>query len=95
METKNTTGINYTPLPERLRAGMKGYVEHHRRTGSFLRAVLENNLSASFARADVDSLPQLHEIVRFVYNEIPARVWGSPEVVEAWLAGDDDSSAGR
>jgi len=66
--------------------GLDRYAEHHGETGSFLRAVLENNLKESFARADDDNARDMHEIVAYVYNELPGACWGSPERVREWLA---------
>ena len=65
---------------------LQRYVDHGVPTGSFLQAVLENDLKESFARADDDNRDALFEIVNHCYNEIPGNCWGSPEKVEAWLA---------
>jgi len=54
-------------------------------TGGFLDAVLSNNLSEALARADQGNLLVLKEIVMFIYMELPAPCWGSPEKVDAWL----------
>lgn len=53
-------------------------------TGSFVQAVLENNLCEAVGRADNDNLEALPAIVGYVYNEVPSQCWGSPEKVEAW-----------
>lgn len=53
-------------------------------TGSFVQAVLENNLSNAVGFADKDNLETLPAIVNYVYNEIPGDSWGSPEKVAAW-----------
>tara|TARA_Y100000310_G_C20281639_1_gene622889 strand:+ start:453 stop:641 length:189 start_codon:yes stop_codon:yes gene_type:complete len=44
--------IDYTPLPQHIRAGVQRYVEHGADVGGFLTAVLSNNLCESFGRAD-------------------------------------------
>jgi hypothetical protein len=62
------------------------YVEFRCTTGGFLRAVLENNLMESFARADSDNLQTMDEICAYVYNEMPATCHGSPEAVQRWLS---------
>lgn len=54
-------------------------------TGSFLRAVLENDLQMTFARADSENRADLLEICQYVYNDLePGSCWGSPEKVKAW-----------
>jgi hypothetical protein len=61
------------------------YVEHHIPTGSFLNAVLENNLKESIQRADEENLAALVSIVAYCYNEIPGPCWGSKEHVNRWI----------
>jgi len=68
------------------------YVVHHTPTGSFLRAVLENNLKESFARADDHNQGTMFEIVKLVYNDIPMGCWGSPAEVWEWLNPDEERS---
>ena len=55
--------------------------------GGFLTAVLENKLREAFARADVDNLRDMHEIVKYCWWEIPGNCWGSEEKVREWLEG--------
>ena len=57
--------------------------------GSFLTAVMENNLARAIASADLENRRDIVEIVLYVYNNIPSIAWGSPEKVEAWLAFSD------
>lgn len=61
------------------------YVIHKIQTGGFLFAVLSNDLSESFARADMGNRAAMFEIVSFIYNSIPSKCWGSKEKVQAWL----------
>lgn len=79
------TGIN-AEVPLHLRGGLWYYVHEHRRTGGFLEAVLSNDLSQAFGRADERSREGLFAIVRWLYNEAPSTCWGSPERVREWLA---------
>jgi hypothetical protein len=72
-------------VPEHLHEGLIEYIVMRRPTGSFLDAVLCNNLKEAVGRADVFARPHLHEIVGFLYNHAPAPCWGSPERVQAWL----------
>ena len=66
-------------------ASLKRYVEHKVPTGSFLQAVLENNLKEAFERADDINRYKMFEIFSYCYNKIPAISWGSPERVKNWL----------
>ena len=65
--------------------GLRQYVDNHVPTGSFLQAVLENNLTEAFGRADEENRRNLFEIVQFCYHKLPLECWGSKEKVEAWL----------
>lgn len=50
----------------------------------FLYAVLTNDLVNSFGKADFQNRLDMHDIVRWVYNELPGRAWGTPEKVMKW-----------
>ena len=75
--------VVYPAAPTRIIDAILGHVDR-RRCGSFTTALLSNNLSA-ILRADKESLAGIKDLVRFIYNEIPAECWGSPEKVSAWL----------
>ena len=72
-------------IPDRLWHGLKQYVEEGVPTGSFLYAVLSNNLRESFGRADDESRQALFAIVQLLYNYAPGDCWGSWALVDAWL----------
>jgi len=69
----------------KIRESLELYAKKRIPTGSFLRSVLENNLMESFGRADEQNIEDMHEIVTYVYNVLPAECHGSPEKVMAWL----------
>jgi len=78
--------INYDKLPEHIRAGFRVYIEEGQLPGGFIQAVLRNDLRESFARADDVNILRMFDIVKFMYNEAPARCWGSQAHIEAWVA---------
>lgn len=61
------------------------YVKHGIPPGSFLLAVLSNDLMQAVNRADEESAANLREIVSHVYNRLPSGSHGSMEKVEAWV----------
>ena len=61
------------------------YVKDRIPGGSFINAVLANDLMGAFGRADVDNSRDMKEICSYVYNEIPLSCHGSYEIVEKWL----------
>lgn len=48
----------------------------NKKPGSFLEAVLTNDLVNAVFRADDENLKQLKEIVAYCYNNLPHNIWG-------------------
>ena len=72
-------------IPQDTKNHIDEYVQCKIPVGSFLFAVLSNNLFEAVANADEHNLSALIDIVKYVYNEIPFNCWGSPKIVEKWL----------
>lgn len=77
--------IDYSGLPEHMREGARGYIEHGAEPGGFLRAVLENDLVGAAVKADAVNLVSLQRWAKFLYNQAPAGSWGSREAVNEWI----------
>ena len=84
--------IDYNTLPDRLRHGMKLYVDHGIDPGSFLMAVLTNNLIGALNTADPNNLRDLKEIVNWFHGELPGGCWGTEDVVENWIRSKHDDN---
>lgn len=82
-------GDEYALVSERVKESLREYAENRRKTGGFLRAVLENDLSSAVAAADGENFPAIPQIAKWIYNKLPAASWGSPEDVDAWLEGEE------
>ena len=78
-------GFESCEVPEYLREGIELYLTAHIPTGSFLLAVLANDLSSACDRADFDSRTHLWNVVFFLQNYAPVEAWGSRDKVRAWL----------
>lgn len=78
-------GIMYDTIPNRTIRAITHYVEEGLEPGSFVRAVLSNDLKEACGRADDHNRQALFEIVCYCYNEIPSNCWGSEEIVTTWL----------
>jgi hypothetical protein len=76
--------FNGRHIPARMADGLQRWIERGIPPGSFLTAVLENNLKEAVCRADEENLFNLPAYVGYLYNEAPAPCWGSPEKVSAW-----------
>lgn len=70
--------------PINLQESIQAYILG-RPTGDFLRAVLENDLKGAALRADEHNARHLADILAYVYHEVPAFAWGSPEEVDEHL----------
>ena len=84
----------YGKAPVRILNSINAYVEHRRRPGGFIIAVLEDSLSGALRAADDASRRGLNDIVLYLWNEVPASCWGSPAKVEAWLNGPETPMLG-
>ena len=75
----------YVGIPEATMGALERYVEHGIPTGSFLRAVLKNDLFDAMGRADIINQHAIHAICMYIYNKIPSTAWGNEERVSAWI----------
>ena len=72
-------------VPEHIHESIIAYVMVGQPVGSFLTAVFENNLMEAFKCADDMNLDAMHNIVRFIYEDVPSTCHGSPEKVKKWI----------
>ena len=77
--------FNQFYIPERMMPGIRLYVEHGLQPGSFLSAIIQNNLSEAVGRADTENLKNIPAFVAYFYNECPNDCWGSPEKMKSWM----------
>jgi hypothetical protein len=73
-------------MPDGLHDGLVEYIAARRPTGSFLRAVLTNDLQHAVLRGDEHNVLRLPELIRFLVNYAPAPCWGCEVAVSEWLA---------
>ena len=72
-------------IPGRMRLGIERYVKDHIRPGSFLQAVISNDLRNALAHADIENLENLPAYTMYFYWETPPDCHGSKEKMEAWI----------
>ena len=77
--------IDYSGIPEHMRDGTKRYIESGIPPGSFLEAVICNDLRGAFMRADHINVEAMKDWAMFFYNDVPGNCHGSPEVYDAWI----------
>lgn len=84
-ETVNGRPIDYSGLPEHMQGAMRLYMERGIEPGSFLLAVLSNDLMGAIGRADSINKHRLNEYAMWLYNDAPSASFGSPEKVKQWI----------
>lgn len=67
-----------------MRDSVMRWIEHGILPGSFLEAVIRNNLKEAFVRADVNNAKHVRELVCWFWNYAPVTSWGHSEAIEAW-----------
>ena len=87
----------YKEIPKRMQDALLRYVDDGVESGSFLQAVVENNLRDAIGNADSENLPLLHLYVSWFYNIAPAGCWGGVKQRATWLKSKQRStvSSGR
>ena len=76
----------YENAPIEVAGSLERYIEYGCHPGSFLTAVLENNLFEAFARADYVNQHNMFNIVSWIYNNAPITCHGSKEIVIEHIA---------
>lgn len=85
----NVLNIDYSEIPEHMVDGIKLYLEHGVLPGSFLVAVLCNDLVGACSKADRINKEFIFEWARFLYCHVSKNCWGSPEIVHKYAASFD------
>lgn len=71
-------------VPEHTRDGIIRWIEFGIEPGSFLTAVIQNDLKNSFGQADQYNAEALQTIVAWFYNHAPEPCWGSVDKFKDW-----------
>ena len=64
-------------LPDSLKNVIEDYIEFGHNPGSFVMAVMENNLISSIKHMDPLADYTLEDVVEYVYENVPAECFGS------------------
>lgn len=77
-------GSEYELIPIHMREGLYEYVNNGRRVGSFLEAVITNNLRETCYQADVVNRHVISDYVTFLNSYAPMACWGSAKKYHEW-----------
>lgn len=75
---------DYSLIPEYTIRSLTEYAEAGRPLSHFLRAVVENDLTAACSHADSNNAVAIVAIAIYVYNRMPAGCHGSPSMYVEW-----------
>lgn len=79
-------GINYDSVPvDYMAGGLKLYVEQGIEPGSFMQAILCNDLMDAVRRADATNLQLIPAWCNWIHTNLPSICYGSVERYEAWI----------
>lgn len=73
-----------TILPEHMRGAMLRWIEDAIHPGSFLTAILCNDLKGTYSSADYINAAHVKDYIMYLYNYAPSNCWGSPEEFAEW-----------
>lgn len=85
--------LNRSNVPNHMHDGIVLWLMDGILPGSFMTAILENNLSEACNRADEMNRYRLYDFVFFLYNYAPISSWGSHDKVYAWARAHRDRRA--
>jgi len=74
-------------ISEHMRPGLAGYLTWGRPVGSFLTAILSNDLMEAARQADHINKNKLYDYADFLHNYADPRSYGSPDSVSEWING--------
>jgi len=72
-------------ISENIKQTIERYTEERLQPGSFITAVLSNDLIRACECADENNKHEIFNIVKYLYNNVPSQCWGSEERVKRWL----------
>lgn len=76
-------------IPDYMVDGISNYIEHRIPPGSFLAAVICNDLREAVNCADSINVQVIPAYVAYFYNHAPRACWGSPHAYQAWIDGHE------
>ena len=72
-------------IPDYMIGGLRRYIENGIAPGSFLTAILCNDLRGACAQADDVNRHRLCDYMQFLYSYAPAGCWGSEDRFRTWV----------
>ena len=93
MTDSRFNGPAWFAIPFHCRPGLVRYVCDHYPTGSFLAAVISNDLMDAAFRADGDNIAAFRYYALWLKQHAPPASYGSREKYKAWIRKEDTKDA--
>ena len=74
-------------IRDQMMEGIENYIKHRQVPGSFLSAIISNDLIGAVGRADDENMKNIPAFVEYFYNNAPPVCWGSEKNMNQWLKG--------
>ena len=74
----------FSYVPHHTRDSIKLWIDKGIHAGSFVQAVIENDLGSAIGKADSINKEHIPSIVAWFYNYAPSYCWGSKEKADTW-----------
>ena len=72
-------------IPSYMHEGIIGYYENGWKPGSFLSAIINNDLKEAFTHADDTNKHCIKNYIMWFYAYAPSGTWGYPNAVDIWI----------
>jgi hypothetical protein len=72
-------------IPEVTMGALHRYLDYGVPASHFLAAVLTNDLFGAFQRADEANIKAMYDLVKYIYNELPALCNGTRDRYDGWI----------
>ena len=81
----NIEALRQSDIPEYMHQSILDYYEHGYEPGSFLSAIINNDLSGAIGHADNTNAQHLKDYVLWFYWHAPSGTWGYPDAVNDYI----------
>ena len=73
-------------IPKHFTTSLDGYLNHGVPLSGVLKLIATNDLQGTFSASfrNTDILAALPDLMVYFLNYVPAKAWGSPQVVDSW-----------
>ncbi len=72
-------------VPSHIMSSIIRYIESGNHPGSFLAAVIVNDLGAAVTYGDREAIQNITAIYKFFYNCCPGDCWGNEKKMSVWI----------